>query len=169
MVDFIENGKRIAILNNKSKAALDLIDLQILQALQHNARASFRVIGVQVGLTGPAVAERVHRMEHAGIIEEYSLALNTDRMGLPIQAFIQLNTPAARYPRVLETLKDVPGILECHHVTGSASFLIRALVSSTQELEKVISFISPFGETTTSLVLSTPIKKDFPIHSQDGN
>jgi Lrp/AsnC family leucine-responsive transcriptional regulator len=156
-------------LNRKSKAALDLTDYHILQALQHNARASFREIGAQVGLTGPAVAERVHRMEHAGVIEGYSLALNTDRMGLSIQAFIQLNTPATRYPRVLETLKDVPGILECYHVTGGSSFLIRALVGSTQELETVISFISPFGETTTSLVLSTPIKKDLPIHSRDGN
>ncbi len=136
--------------------------------MQQNARISYREIGEQVGLTGPAVAERVRRMEHAGVIEKYSLVLNTDRLGLSIQAFIQLTTPAARYPRVLEALKDLPGIVECHHITGGASFLIRALVSSTQELESLIAKISPFGETATSLVLSTPIKKDLPIHSQDG-
>jgi Lrp/AsnC family leucine-responsive transcriptional regulator len=165
---FLTNGKKNGILNGKSKDNLDLTDLHILQALQQNARASYREIGAQVGLTGPAVAERVHRLEEAGVINGYTLALNAVSLGLSIQAFIQLTAPATRYPRVLETLKDVPGILECHHVTGGASFLIHAVAGSTQELETIISHISPFGETTTSLVLSTPIKKDLPTHTQGG-
>lgn len=155
-------------MSQESKINLDLTDLRILQALQNNARASFREIGVQVGLTGPAAAERVHRMEDAGVIEQYAVEIDAKKMGYSIQAFIQLTTPAARYPRVLETLKDLPGILECHHVTGGASFLIRALVGSPQELESLIAKISPFGETATSLVLSTPLKTKFPIPFQDG-
>ncbi len=141
------------------KKALDRTDRAILQALQEHARISFNKIGQRVGLTSPAVGERVRRMEDAGVITGYHAELEPGRLGLPLQAFIRLHTGPEKYPRVLAALAETPEVLECHHVTGEASFILRVAVASMPDLEAIIARLSPYGETATSIVLSTPLKR----------
>jgi Lrp/AsnC family transcriptional regulator, leucine-responsive regulatory protein len=138
---------------------LDRTGRLILKILQAEARLPFSQVGKRVGLTGPAVAERVKRMEEEGLISGYHAGIMPDKAGFPIRAFIRLRTSPERYPRVLAALETVPEVLECCHVTGDDAFLIQVVSHSTESLEKVISRLSAFGETSTSIVLSTPLQR----------
>ena len=139
---------------------LDRTGRLILRALQEDARQPFSQIGRGVGLTGPAVAERVKRMQEEGLIRGYHVDLNPDKAGLPIRAFIRLRTPPERYKRVLAILKELPSVLECHHVTGDDAFFIRVAVNTTEALEHIIAVLSPYGETSTAVVLSSPLQRE---------
>ena len=136
---------------------LDSTDWQILAALQQNARQAFAALGQQVGLSGPAVAERVRKLEDAGIIEGYAARLNLSALGAAIQGFIQLTTSPQHYPQVHQLVAQTPELLECHHLTGSSSVMIRFAARSLPHLEELIQQLSVHGTTQTSLVLSTPV------------
>jgi Lrp/AsnC family leucine-responsive transcriptional regulator len=138
---------------------LDRTGLQILRALQENARLSFSELGRRVALSSPAVAERVRKMEETGIISGYHARVEPEKVGLPIMAFILLKTQAKRYPDIISLARRLPEILECHHVSGGESFAIKSVVSSIPHLEELIEKLSPFGETSTLVVLSSPVDK----------
>jgi Lrp/AsnC family transcriptional regulator, leucine-responsive regulatory protein len=142
-----------------SKAALDRTDRQILAALEKDARASLAKIGRDVGLSGPGVGERLRWLEEAGVIRGYRAQIDAEKAGFPIRGYLRLKTVASQYPRVLARLRETPGILEASHVTGEESFVIRFAVPSMGDLEALIACLSPFGETATSLVLSTAIER----------
>ncbi|MEM8638129.1 MAG: Lrp/AsnC family transcriptional regulator [Cyanobacteria bacterium P01_G01_bin.54] len=136
---------------------LDPTDWQILTALQADARQSFTALGQQVGLSAPAVTERVRKLEATGIIKGYSARLNLTALGASIQAYVQLTTPPQNYPQVHRLVSQTPELLECHHLTGEASFLIRAVAQSLPHLEQLLQKLSAYGPTQTALVLSTPV------------
>ena len=142
-----------------SEKLLDDTSWQILQALQDDARLSFAELGRRVGLSPPAVAERVHKIEEAGIITGYRAQVNAQKIGLPLMAMIGLTTTPQQYPQITALINDLPEVLECHHVTGSCSFSIKAIASSISHLESLIEQLSRFGQTTTSIVLSSPVKE----------
>jgi len=142
---------------------LDPTGRKILNILQHQGRLSFSQIGQQVGLTGPAVAERVRRMEMDGLIQGYHARIDPDAAGLPIRAFIRLRTTPERYDRLLAALQNVPEVLECHHVTGEDAFYLRVAAATMGALESVIARLSPFGTTATAMILSTPLQRQPPI------
>ena len=138
---------------------IDEIGWQLLCDLQQNARLPFAELGRRVGLSLPAVAERVRRMEETGIIKGYRAEVSTEQLGLSMMVFIQLQTEAKHYPQLEEQVERMPEVLECHHVTGVDSFIMKVVVASKEHLEEVIRSLSPFGQTTTSLVLSTPVNQ----------
>jgi Lrp/AsnC family transcriptional regulator, leucine-responsive regulatory protein len=137
----------------------DEIDLKLIRLLQENARLTFKELGEAVHMSSTAAAERLRRLEEAGVIEGYEARVSAAALGRPITAYIRLRTVSEQYPKVLALLGELEGILECHHVTGDDSFLIEAALGSMGELEAVIARISPFGETSTALVMSTPLRK----------
>lgn len=143
--------------------SLDRAGQQILAALQKEARLTFSKIGRHVGLTGPAVAERVRRMEESGLIRGYHAEIDPHQAGLTVQAFIRLRTPPERYERLLSTLESLPQVIECHHVTGEDAFYLRISAPSTAALEQVIARLSRFGPTATAVILSTPLRRDLPL------
>jgi len=138
---------------------LDTTGRKILTALQANARLSFSELGRQVGLTQPAVAERVKRFEAEGLITGYHAGVDAAKVGRPILAFVRLVTPPEKYPRFLKLVESWPEVLECHHVSGGDSFVLKVAVSSTAHLEEFIGRFTPFGPTTTAIVLSSPLKR----------
>lgn len=138
---------------------LDRTGRQILQILQSEARLPFSQVGVRVGLSGPAVAERVRQMQENGLIEGYQAVIAPDKAGFSIQAFIRLRTAPEHYPHLLELLENLPEVLECCHVTGEDAFILRVVARSTTALEQVIARLSPYGETFTSVVLSTSFRR----------
>ena len=139
--------------------SLDPIDWKIVEELQDDARLSFAEIGRRVGLSTPAAAERVRRIEDANIITGYHAAVNFPRLGLPICVVVRLAVAGGENPllRAVKTAKSFPEVLECHRVTGSDSFILRAQVRSVEHLESLINRLNPLGTTTTSTVLSSPI------------
>lgn len=142
-----------------SQKLLDQTGWRLLEALQADARLSFAQLGRRVGLSPPAVAERVRRMEEAGIITKYRAVVNPAKVGLSLRAIIALTTTPQQYPQAIALFKDLPAIQSCHHVTGNASFWIEAISPSIAELENLIEQLSRFGTTSTSIVLSSPIEK----------
>jgi Lrp/AsnC family leucine-responsive transcriptional regulator len=138
---------------------LDEVDWKLLQALQENARLSFRELGQRIGLSAPAVIERVRKMENAGIIVGYHTEIDLAKVGLPITAFIRMSTPRERSVYVGTQLQAIPEILECHRVAGKDSFLIKVGVSSMNHLERLIDHLAQYGQSTTSIVLSSSVTR----------
>ncbi len=144
-----------------SEKLLDEIGWKILRELQENARLSYAELGRRVGLSIPAVTERVRRMEDAAIITGYHAEVNPERVGLPITAFIRMNIVGDLTMKLTALLKELPEITECHRGTGGDSFIMKVNVASVHHLEKLIDRLLPYGTTTTSIVLSSPVAKRF--------
>jgi len=141
-----------------NSSAMDEIGWQILGHLQSDGRMSFAELGRRVGLTLPAVAERVRKMEDAGIITGFRAEVNPAKIGLPIAAFIRISVVGDVFSRIAKAVRDMPEVLECHRGTGADSFTLKVAVESVQHLERLIDRLTPFGTTSTSVVLSTLVK-----------
>ncbi len=138
---------------------LDRIGRNILDALQENARLSLARIGQKVGLSAPAVAERVKKLEEAGIIQGYHAHIDPNAVGRFVAAYIQLTTDARHYPAVQSLAAELPAITSCHHVSGEASFIMHVRVETVADLETLVARFSPLGQTRTAIVLSTTVDK----------
>lgn len=136
---------------------MDETGWRILEELQENARISFSELGRRVALTPPAVAERVRRMEETGVIAGYRAQPAHDRIGLPITAFIRWTAMGNDCAYLGEVAKDIHEIVECHRVTGEESYVVKVVVRSVAHLEELIDRLMPYGETKTSVVLSSPV------------
>jgi len=139
---------------------LDTTGWQLLYALQENARMSYSELGQRVGLSSPAVAERIRRMEDAGIISGYHAEINLAKVGFPITAIIRISTsPGERCSRFTGFVENIPEVLECYRVTGSDALVTKVMASSVEHLEALIDQLSAHGQLTTSIVLSTPVAR----------
>jgi Lrp/AsnC family leucine-responsive transcriptional regulator len=137
----------------------DEIDRKILKELQQDARTSYAELGRRVGLTTPAIIERVRKLEDAKIITGYRADIDTARVGLPITAFIRMSIAGVDYSRIIEVAHESHEVLECHRGTGGDSFIMKVAVSSVEHLQEVIDRLVPYGITTTTIVLSSPVKR----------
>ncbi len=137
---------------------LDNVDWQILTELQQNARTSYSELGRRVGLTPPAVAERVRRMEETGIIEGYRVQLNLEKVGRPLRALVRIAMyDNSHYPVFQSMVRQMPEVLECIRITGDDCYAMRVAFESSEQMEGFISRLAQFGKTTTCLVLSAPV------------
>lgn len=139
----------------KSEKLMDTIGENILKALRRDARISYSRLGREVGLSTPAVTERVRKMEEAGIILGYHASIRRPDAENEILAFVELSTPADHYDRVKRKADQLAQVLECHHISGQAAFILKVRTGSVAELEALISEFSPFGRTRTSIVMSS--------------
>lgn len=133
---------------------LDQTGWRILEELQDDARLSYSELGARVGLSPPAVAERMRRLEEAGVITGYRAVLDPAKLGLPITAFIRCSSSGSQ---VGEIARRSPEVLECHRITGGDAFILKVVVASVAHLEALIDRLLPYGQPTTSLVLSSPL------------
>ena len=136
---------------------MDITDHKILEFLQKDGRISMKDLGKIVGLTSPAVSERVKRLEEAGVIEGYKAIVNPDALGRVIKAFIHISLPNDKYKVFIEEARQDSRIVECHHITGDDCSVLKVIVKDMYELENVIDSIKTIGSTKTSVILSTPI------------
>jgi Lrp/AsnC family transcriptional regulator, leucine-responsive regulatory protein len=143
----------------RTESLLDDVGWRILLALQADARLSFSALGRRVGLSPPAVAERVRRLEEAGIIRSYRVDLNLEKAGCPITAIIRVSTPEPQFARLKALAVELREVLECHHVTGADSLVLKVAATSVGHLEKVIEQLGRYGTPTTAIVLSSPVTK----------
>lgn len=138
---------------------LDGVGWRLLRLLQENARLPLRQIGEMIGLTAPAVTERVRRLEDAGLVTGYHAEIDTFKLGLPIMAFIHITSSYPTSDRFAEFVQTVPEVLECHCVTGVESYILKIAVTSVPHLNSLIHRLKPYGDLRTSVVLSTQIKR----------
>lgn len=136
---------------------MDDIDWKIIERLQANGRMTYTELARQVHLSVPAVTERVKRLEEEGVIEGYAARVNPTAAGYPVSAMLAMTVPQPAKARFLKLLGSIPEVLECHHITGADSYIFRVVVASMGDLERLIEKINLYGETRTSIVMSTPI------------
>ena len=147
--------------------APDDLNLNILKELLVNARISNTEIGRRVGLSAPAVADRILKMEEQGIIKGSTIQLDLDKLGLTIQAFISFKANSLRHAGLMKLFESMPEITEWYSVTGNASMILKIAVATSYELELVIQKLQEHGDTSTSLILTgekntSALKKIFP-------
>ena len=145
------------VLGSGNGALLDDTNRRLLAELQQDARLSMAELGRRVGLSAPAVAERVQRLEGQGIIRGYRAVVDPVSVGYTLSAFIRIRPAPRQLHKVSELARALPEVVECHRITGEDCYLIRAHVRSVGHLEEVIDQLAPFGQTTTSIVQSSPV------------
>lgn len=138
---------------------LDKKDRLILQALQCDARQSLAALGKQIGLSQPAMSERVRKLEEAGIIEGYSARVNLRAVGRGLQAIVRVRTTHAHIARYVDLFKTMPEVLDVARVTGDDCFVVQCAFAVPEDLERVVDLLAAHGSVTTSLVLSRPVAK----------
>lgn len=140
------------------KIELDAMDAKILDILQGDARTTLAEIGRRIHMSQPAVAERVRRMEGAGIITGYHARIDPAALGYGITAFIRVARRAHDVP--VETVaSQMPEVVECHSITGDDCSIVKVVAGSVAQLEKVIVELTRCGVTSTSLILSSHIDR----------
>ncbi len=152
---------------NSENNSVDAIDAQILDALFDNARITTAELARRVGLSSPSTAERIKRLEEAGVIRGYTIVVDPERLGLPLPVCLRIRPVPGQTERVAKLLDDLPEIVDCDRVTGDDCFIARAHVQSVQQMEKLIDRLTPISMTNTSLMQSSPIRRRLPYFNID--
>ncbi|WP_099191001.1 Lrp/AsnC family transcriptional regulator [Tepidibacter mesophilus] len=137
---------------------MDSTDRKIIKILQNNGRISMKDLGQSVGLTSPAVSERVKRLEENNIILGYKAIVNPKKLNKNVSAFINISLPADRYSHFVDFANNNDSIVECHHITGHGCVIIKVMMPNMDDLESLIDTIKQMGSTQTHIILSSPIE-----------
>jgi len=136
---------------------MDELNWKILECLQQNAREPFASIGRTVGLTSPAVAERVSKMEDAGIIDKFNTVVSHQQLGFQLKAIITLRAFVGKLRPFLEKVKNFDEVINCYRITGNENIIMEVVLRDHAHLEKFIDILITYGETRTHIVLSDVI------------
>jgi Lrp/AsnC family transcriptional regulator, leucine-responsive regulatory protein len=147
------------IANPEMSPLIDDVARQLLEELQKNARASYAELGRMVGLSPSATAERLRRLEDAGIIRGYRADLDPASLGLGLTAIIRMTADGVQYQQLMNFIASSEQVRECHHVTGGDALTMKVLAASIEQLEALIMKLLRYGVPTTSIVLSTPVER----------
>jgi Lrp/AsnC family leucine-responsive transcriptional regulator len=140
-----------------SDQQLDATNRQLIAALQADARLSLAELGRRVGLTAPAVGERLARLEEAGVIRGYHADVDPRALGYDLGVILRIRPAARMIPKVAELAQRTPEVTECHRVTGDDCFIMRLYVRDVLHLEELIDSFVLYGQTTTSIMQSSPV------------
>ena len=140
-----------------SDQQLDATNRKLIEALQVDARVSLAELGRRVGLTAPAVGERIARMEESGVIRGYHADVDPRALGYELSVILRIRPAARMIPKVAELAQRTPEVTECHRVTGDDCFIMRLHVRDVLHLEELIDTFVPYGQTTTSIMQSSPV------------
>lgn len=138
---------------------LDETNLRILTELQASPRLPMAELARRIGMSAPAVGERVQRLERAGVIAGYRLEIDPAAVGLPVTAFARIKPMPGSLPKIAELAATLPEVTECYRITGEDCFLIKLHAAAIEELEETLDRFLAYGNTTTSLVVSTPVPR----------
>jgi len=136
---------------------IDPINLRLLEELQTDARLSLAELGRRVGLSAPSVGERLGRLEETGVITGYCAVVDPRALGYSLTAVVRVRPAPRQLAKVAELARDTPEVVECHRITGEDCFICRMHVRDVHHLEELIDRFVLFGQTTTSIVQSSPV------------
>ena len=140
-----------------SKLLLDSRNQKLLAALLKTPRASITDLARKVGLSAPATRERMLRLEEAGVIKGWRVELDPKALGFPIAVLIRVRPMPGQLPKIARLAQSLPQVTECHRITGEDCFLMRAHLRALDELDGLLDKFLAYGQTTTSIVQSSPV------------
>jgi Lrp/AsnC family transcriptional regulator, leucine-responsive regulatory protein len=144
--------------------SLDRTDRKIIGELTRDGRVSFAELGRRVSLSSPAVAERVQRLEAAGVITGYRAEIDPRALGYQLAAIVRVKPAPRQLERIAELAARIPEISECHRITGEDCFIFKVHLRSIEDLSGLLDRFLVYGETTTSLINATPVpRRDPPL------
>lgn len=143
--------------DRRPNGLLDPTNLRLIAELQADARLSIAELGRRIGLSPPAVAERMARLEEEGVITGYHAAVNPRALGYELGAILRIRPAPRQIATVADLARATPEVVECHRITGEDCFLMRLEVRSVAELEDVIDRFAVHGQTTTSIMQRSPV------------
>ena len=141
---------------------LDEVNLRLLEELQADGRVGLAELGRRVGMSAPAVADRVQRLERAGVIVGYRAEIDPRAIGYPVSAVVRIRPAPGQLQRIPEVARDTPEVAECYRITGEDCYLIRLHLRAIDELEELLDRFAPYGQTTTSIIHSAPVPRRGP-------
>ena len=136
---------------------LDDANCRLLAELQADARLSFAELGRRVGLSSPAVAERVARLEETGVIKGYRAEIDPRAVGFTLGVVIRIRPAPRELRKVAELAQRTPEVVECHRITGEDCYFMKAYVRDVEHLEEVIDQFAVYGQTTSSIMQTSPV------------
>lgn len=136
---------------------LDAVNMGLLAELQRNPRLTIAELGRRIGMSSPAVSERLRRLEEAGVIRGYHLDLDPTALGLPIAAYVRVRPGPGQLPRIAELARSIPEIVECHRITGEDCFILKVHLPAMEQLDRLLDRFLLYGTTTTSIIQSSPV------------
>jgi Lrp/AsnC family leucine-responsive transcriptional regulator len=140
-----------------AESNLDETNRSILAALAENPRLATAELARIVGMSAPAVRERVGRLERSGVIRGYRLDVDPAAIGLPVTAWVRIKPGPGQLPKIADLARDTPQVSECHRISGEDCFLLKVHVPAVEDLEGVLDAFLLFGQTTSSFVVATPV------------
>jgi Lrp/AsnC family transcriptional regulator, leucine-responsive regulatory protein len=149
-------GKRL-FTYSLSYEEIDAVNRRVLEELLQDPRLTMSELGRRVGMSSPAVTERVRRLEETGVIRGYHLDLNPVALGLPIAAYVRIRPNPGQLPRIAELAQQIPEVVECHRVTGEDCFVIKVYIPAIDQLDRLLDSFLLYGSTTTSIIQSSPV------------
>ena len=141
---------------------IDDVNLQVLRELQAEGRMGMAELGRRIGMSAPAVAERVQRLERAGVIAGYHAEVDPGKLGFPVAAIVRIRPAPGQLARIPDVARETPEVVECYRITGEDCFLIKLYLRAIDELEEVLDRFTPYGLTTTSIIHSAPVPRRAP-------
>lgn len=147
---------------------LDDVNRRLLQELQSEGRIGMAELGRRIGMSAPAVAERVQRLERAGVIAGYHAEIDPVKLGFPVAAIVRIRPAPGQLRRIPEVARETPEVVECYRITGEDCFLIKLYLRAIDELEELLDRFTPFGLTTTSIIHSAPVARRGPPLNSSG-
>jgi Lrp/AsnC family leucine-responsive transcriptional regulator len=136
---------------------LDPINRRLLQELQADARVTMAELGRRINLSAPAVAERVQRLERAGVITGYRAEIDPKAVGFPIAAVVRVRPTTRQLQKIPELAREIPEVVDCHRITGEDCYFVKLHLRSMDDLEGILDRFVVLGQTTTSIIHSSPV------------
>ncbi|WP_219837193.1 Lrp/AsnC family transcriptional regulator [Paenibacillus sp. R14(2021)] len=136
---------------------MDKLDKTLLELLQEDGRMTVSELSKRLSLSRPSISERMLRLQEKGVILGFSARLSPAALGRSVQVIIQLREVKISAAEFEQRIKGFEEIIECHRVTGVISYIIKAAVTSMDELSLLVERFMPFGDVITSVILASPI------------
>ena len=144
-------------LRRNADQTFDKTDARLLAELQGDARLTNAELGRRVSLSPPAVADRLRRLERDGVITGYRAEVDPKALGYTLGAIMRVRPSARQLPKVAELARESPEVVECHRITGEDCFFLKLHLRDIEHLEEVVDRFLTYGQTTTSIIQSSPV------------
>jgi Lrp/AsnC family leucine-responsive transcriptional regulator len=135
----------------------DELNVRILALLMENPRITVSELARRVGMSAPATRERMDRLEEAGVTGGCRLEVDPAALGYPLAAYVRVRPTFGKLPKIIELAASLPQVVECHRITGEDCFILKVYLESLDKLDVVLDQFLAYGQTTTSIVQSTPV------------